>query len=183
MNWDAIGAIGEWAGAIVVIATLFYLAGQVKQSQKMEKAVAQRDLLQRVSEWNRLIQDNSNGTYDNFILGLREYDSAPPSVQMHVDNHIASFVWITEAALNMRKDGFFSDGTWNGIEGGAIALLLTPGGAQWWRHGQLFVGNEIVEHLQERLAEMPPNTPTFLDFVPTMRRRLAELDRDDVSAA
>jgi hypothetical protein len=183
MNWDAIGAIGEWAGAIVVIATLFYLAGQVKQSQKMEKAVAQRDLLQRVSEWNRMIHDNSNGTYDNFIQGLDDYDSAPTSVQMCVDTYVAAFVFITEAALNMRQDGFFSDGTWNGIEGGAIALLRTPGGAQWWKHGQLFVGSEIVEHLQQRLQDVPPDTPNFLDFVPTMRRRLEELDRGDVSAA
>ena len=31
MNWDVIGATGEWAGAIGVIATLVYLAGQLKQ--------------------------------------------------------------------------------------------------------------------------------------------------------
>ena len=34
MNWDAIGAMGEWAGAIGVIATLVYLAGQLKQNTK-----------------------------------------------------------------------------------------------------------------------------------------------------
>lgn len=34
MNWDAIGATGEWAGAIGVIATLVYLAGQLKQNTK-----------------------------------------------------------------------------------------------------------------------------------------------------
>jgi hypothetical protein len=176
MNWDAIGAIGEWAGAIVVVATLFYLASQVKQSQKMEKAVAQRDLLQRVSEWNNKINENLNGNYDNFILGLREYTSSPPSVQMYLDKYVAEFVFITEAALVMRHDGFFSDGTWDGIEGAALALLRTPGGAQWWKHGQLFVGHEIVAHLQTRLGEIDPSTPTFLDFVPTTRGRLEELD-------
>ncbi len=30
MNWDAIGAIGEILGALAVIATLAYLATQVK---------------------------------------------------------------------------------------------------------------------------------------------------------
>ena len=142
----------------------------------MEKAVAQRDLLQRVSEWNCRINGNLNGTYDNFCLGLREYTSAPSSVQMCVDSAVAEFVFIAEAALVMRQDGFFSDGTWNGIEGAVLALLRTPGGSQWWEHGQLFVGNEIVEHLQQRLGEIEPCTPTFLDFVPTMRRRLEELD-------
>ena len=32
MNWDAIGATGEWAGAIGVIVTLAYLAIQIRQS-------------------------------------------------------------------------------------------------------------------------------------------------------
>jgi hypothetical protein len=30
MNWDAIGAIGETVGAVAVIATLFYLAVQIR---------------------------------------------------------------------------------------------------------------------------------------------------------
>ena len=32
MNWDAIGAAGEVAGAIAVVATLFYLSRQIRQN-------------------------------------------------------------------------------------------------------------------------------------------------------
>ena len=32
MNWDAIGAIGEWTGALVVIVTLIYLARQIREN-------------------------------------------------------------------------------------------------------------------------------------------------------
>ena len=32
MNWEALGAIGEIAGAIGVIATLVYLATQIRQN-------------------------------------------------------------------------------------------------------------------------------------------------------
>lgn len=76
----------------------------------------------------------------------------------------------------MRQDGFFTDGTWNGIEGGALALIRTSGGSQWLEHAKLFIGNEIVEHLVQRLRDVDPATPTFLDFVPTSRRRLEELN-------
>ena len=34
MNWDAIGAIGEVLGALGVIITLIYLAGQLRQNTK-----------------------------------------------------------------------------------------------------------------------------------------------------
>ena len=33
MNWDAIGAIGEILGAIAVVATLFYLAVQIRYAR------------------------------------------------------------------------------------------------------------------------------------------------------
>ena len=37
MNWGAIGAFGEWAGAIVVIITLVYLARQIKQNSELSR--------------------------------------------------------------------------------------------------------------------------------------------------
>jgi hypothetical protein len=89
----------------------------------------------------------------------------------------------------MRKDGFFSDGTWVGIEGAALSLLRTPGGAQWWKYGERTIGAEIVKHLNKRLPEVDPATPHFLHFAPSYLNRLKELDdlaarttRDETSA-
>ena len=45
MNWDAIGAIGEVVGAIAVVATLFYLAFQIRQNTRMSRAIMTKDLL------------------------------------------------------------------------------------------------------------------------------------------
>jgi len=38
MNWDAIGAIAELAGALAVIATLAYLAVQLRQNSALLKS-------------------------------------------------------------------------------------------------------------------------------------------------
>jgi len=38
MNWEAIGALGELIGAIVVIATLFYLSYQVREGIRVAKS-------------------------------------------------------------------------------------------------------------------------------------------------
>ena len=35
MNWDAIGAVGEVGGAIGVIITLVYLAGQLRRATSL----------------------------------------------------------------------------------------------------------------------------------------------------
>jgi len=38
MNWDAIGAVGEVSGAIAVVATLGYLAVQIRQNTSAVRA-------------------------------------------------------------------------------------------------------------------------------------------------
>ena len=44
MNWEALGAIGELLGAIGVIATLGYLAFQIRQNNKLLAAQARYSL-------------------------------------------------------------------------------------------------------------------------------------------
>jgi hypothetical protein len=42
MNWEAIGAIGEWFGAVAVLATLVYLAVQVRHARNgLQQSVLQ----------------------------------------------------------------------------------------------------------------------------------------------
>ena len=117
----------------------------------------------------------SEEDFDKLVVGLTEYETAGAITQATVDKHLAEFIFITEAALNMRNDGFFSDGTWAGIEGGALALIRTPGGRQWWSYSEKFIGSEIVEHLNMRLTQVPDDAMTFLEFTPSMKNRLAEL--------
>ena len=42
MNWDAIGAVGEILGAGAVVATLAYLAIQVRQTNRSAKTSSQQ---------------------------------------------------------------------------------------------------------------------------------------------
>lgn len=50
MNWTAVGAVGELLGGLVVIATLIYLAQQVRHSNRLARAEAYRFTLHRFSE-------------------------------------------------------------------------------------------------------------------------------------
>ncbi len=50
MNWEAIGAIGELLGAAGVIATLGYLAFQIRQNTRQLAQEAQRTRAQSVRE-------------------------------------------------------------------------------------------------------------------------------------
>ena len=50
MNWEAIGAVGEVGGAIAVVVTLVYLAGQLKQNTNALRSTS-------YEHWNTLSSD------------------------------------------------------------------------------------------------------------------------------
>lgn len=172
MTLENINYVAQTIGVFAILGSLLFVARQLQQAQKIERAAAQRELLARVSEWAWRVDGAES---DLFVKGLMDFDDAPARQQGYISTALSDFVFIAESALNMHKHGFFSDGTWAGIEGAALALLRTPGGAQWWRYGQLYVGPEIAAHLKKRLSEIDPETPSFIDFAPNYRKRLKEL--------
>ena len=50
MNWDAIGAVGEIIGAVGVIASVMYLALQIKKQTRESQMAAMRDLSHQLQE-------------------------------------------------------------------------------------------------------------------------------------
>ena len=52
INWEALGAIGEIAGAIVVVATLAYLARQIHQSNRIAVATTEIGVRNSLSSLN-----------------------------------------------------------------------------------------------------------------------------------
>lgn len=49
MNWDAIGAIGEIAGALAVVASLIYLATQLRQNNKLIDLESEKHVIGQVT--------------------------------------------------------------------------------------------------------------------------------------
>ena len=58
MNWDAIGAIAEILGAVSVLATLIYLAHQIKQSNKIATASSEISIRDNFGAINSAIYED-----------------------------------------------------------------------------------------------------------------------------
>ena len=72
MNWEAIGASGELLGAVVVIATLLYLARQISQANKISVSAVARELQQKYSDFYTLIVTDPN--IRSLVTRLRNSD-------------------------------------------------------------------------------------------------------------
>ncbi|MBT5558916.1 MAG: hypothetical protein HOJ88_03415 [Proteobacteria bacterium] len=58
MNWEAISAIGEIIGAITVVATLSYLARQIKDSTRASRSQSITDATTGMQAWYQELGSN-----------------------------------------------------------------------------------------------------------------------------
>ena len=143
MDWDAIGAFGEVVGALAVIATLFYLAKQIKHasaSQDRANELAQASSITSsnslfITGWEHLAENEELAAiYERAISG-QELNAAE-SVRFIAYLNMY-FAWVevlySQASVNlgfseMRKEDVLEIG-----KPYYSKLLSTQVGAEWWK--------------------------------------------------
>ena len=80
MNWEAIGAVGEIVGAIAVIATLIYLAVQIKESAQASRSAAVTDATTPMLSFYQELGSNPQ-TSELFLEGMTNPDSLSRQAQ------------------------------------------------------------------------------------------------------
>jgi hypothetical protein len=117
MNWDAIGAIGESVGALGVVATLFYLALQIRLNNRALRSNKYQEL---ISEFRRAVLENSNPEDVEILLKANaEGIESLTAVQYHrwmalVFNQIVTF----ENAFHADRNGVADPELWESAKTG-----------------------------------------------------------------
>ena len=109
MNWEFIGATGEWGGALAVMATLFYLGRQIHQQNRTARYTAWQTLVREFIEHNKIYV----GDAEAISLRRRGYespDSLGPEEQDQWDImvrqsfNIALLIWQAHEEKVISKD-------------------------------------------------------------------------------
>jgi hypothetical protein len=162
MNWNAIGAVAELLGAIGVIASLVYLAGQIRDS---------RD---RVSENTRAVRA---GAYQQFQENLRTTTMEAltvPSLEGVVfrgmddpetlsEEEMTRFRWwligmfiVYENAHYQYRMGLLEEDRWRIHRSNLQSLLASQGIRQWWAtRSDLIESPEFAALISEMLGNVP----------------------------
>jgi hypothetical protein len=160
MNWDAIGAIAELLGAIGVIASLVYLATQIRQSwdQMSQNTRALRGAAYQ--QWDDSLQATvmqavTVPALDRVVhLGLADYEQLSEEDAFRFEYWIASLMRRYDAAYYQHRTGMLDEGRWQLPRRDIAAFLANPGALQWWR--SMFDANlspEFIALVEEILGE------------------------------
>jgi hypothetical protein len=169
MNWDAIGAGGEILGAIAVLATLIYLASQIKQANRFESAKHLDVHMDRIREFTMEIGRDPETS--------RIWYSGLAGDELTRDEQ-RQFVSLAMVRILIQRDAWLRAGILeNVVEDSEIYLRIlaglivtNPGLKRIWEKtyipqvnssgnvNQAFV-NRTAEIIEERLSTDAPHTP------------------------
>ena len=170
MNWDAVGAIAELAGALAVVATLFYLASQVRQGREATeantKSVEQSRLFAEAEfhsnsirfsepfyEW--IAKDETLATL--YRKGLIELSSLSDIEIIRFNALMSTWVLSVKAAMESYNRGLLDEATLLAWEAGLASHLNMSGGSEWWDTAQ----NGFIPQVRDRLEIARTTAPSI----------------------
>ena len=131
MNWDSIGAISEALGAIAVVATLVYLARQIRQSTHATRVAAYHQAQEQL--WsvgaaiatNRELAEIMARTYAGGIDQLAVPD------RLQLESALTSLYFGFENMLVQHEHGFIETELWRNVIQNNARLLGSPLGQEY----------------------------------------------------
>jgi len=164
MNWDALGAIGEVVGAFAVVATLVYLAFQIKQSTAATTSASMHSLL---GDWREFCRGWAANTA--FVTlhrkGSQNFDSLNPDEKYQFFLFMVDFVFQAQVANEMWEQGTISRYDRDVWVNFVISSLNTPGGREMWAQTRHIYTPNIAEILTDGL-ERESGNPSWMHLTP-----------------
>jgi hypothetical protein len=158
VNWDAVGAVAELMAAFTVVITLILLLKQLRinnaqaeQANDLARANSQRDILKQVAQHSTLVIGNPELQSDIKVC-YESWNEAPSNARWSFEGWAANYFYIMEQAIYMHDQGLLSDETYYAMEEGAIRIVETPGGSEWWDRKSEHIGAGVSRRINERRA-------------------------------
>lgn len=128
MNWEAVGAIGEVGGAVAVVATLIYLAGQIRQSTQATRFQVDHAVRR---DWTdiRFSYLHHPELSKLFRRGMLEYESLDEDERQQFFLAVSNLIEHYDDCYRWHLQGLYD---WNAMEGDLVDYFGQPGILAWW---------------------------------------------------
>ncbi len=131
MNWDAIGAMGEVGGAIAVVATLAYLAKQIRSGTHAAVAATTWQASQAMAE----LHGRANSRPDLarlWLAGLGDPDTLSGEELPQFVTIVAENFHLLEGLYRQWRLGYLPDESWRPVARVIRRLLQSRLVNEWW---------------------------------------------------
>ena len=131
MDWEAVGAIGEAVGAVGVIATLGYLAIQIRQNTKALRTDSYRGWSEQINRLN-ILSVEVPGFADINMRAFTQPESLSDEEWSKISTVWLSIMHLFETLYIGAMEGTVDPELWKAEEQSLHHFIAQPAVSKWW---------------------------------------------------
>ena len=131
MNWDAIGALAELVGACGVVASLVYLASQIRQNTRAVRGSAHESSVLRNTTLAVAMGSNPQ-VADLLVRANRDYRGLSSAERAQFGGVMTAALLGAEATYLQYQRGNLDEEVWHRSLAAIRSGMATPGMQAWW---------------------------------------------------
>lgn len=151
MGWEAVGALGEVVGAGGVIATLGYLALQIRQNTKALRTDSYRAWSEQINRLN-LLSVETPGFADINMRAFTDPASLSDEEWAKITTVWLSIMHLFETLYIGEMEGTVDPKLWQAEEHSLIHFIAQPAVSKWWELNPYAFTAEFRQHVENLRA-------------------------------
>lgn len=157
MNLETINAIAQLIAAIGVVASLFYLAVQIRQNTRSQKSVVVDSLTRSLME---LLGPQAHDVEFTraFTRVIKDWDGASDEDRARTVAVLLAVFKLSENAWFQKRQGTLDAQQWEGWDAYARMYFHLPGVKSWWQLRRAAFAPGFRDYIEssQPIAEMVP---------------------------
>ncbi len=153
MNWEAIGAVGEIVGAIAVIATLIYLAFQMRQNTTAIQLNTAHSVTEELQEMFSLLA--SDQSLSEIFVQAAQGTDLSASERVRYYTYMSNFVRVCENAVLQNRHNVVDEAHWAGMTRMMIDVSAMPAFSLYWADRMHWFSEDFQQHMNTEIIPTP----------------------------
>jgi len=155
-----LGNLGEFIGSIVIVATLIYLAIQVRQNTRATRLESSRAITSEFNSFLDMLASNRE-LADIWYGGLSNYQSLDDTDKMRFTLAVSRVVRTTQEGFMEWREGAMDTEDWQTIAKPFMDLLRYHGFREVWSKRKHHYSNDFQNFVDKVIAESTDAKPLY----------------------
>lgn len=156
MTLQDLGSIGEIVAATATVASLVYVALQIRSNTSAVRSAAAQSVHEAFASWYHLLA--SDASLSQLVTdGLRDYESLSETDRARFVATFMAFLSYSQDAYIKWREGALSPELWRGWEFVMMNLVNAPGGKVFWGERGYCFGEDFQRHVEKDIMNRPPH--------------------------
>ena len=153
MNWEIVGSTGEWAGAIAVVVTLYYLARQIRQSTEGGRDAA---VLSAISDFAHATEELNRDPelVRIWFEGRKDFQNLAQIEKQRFALYLTSTFHRYEVVLYQARQGKLDELAVKGLWAQMEYAFEGQGTRDWWKESRRLFNPEFQAYCDSMISKI-----------------------------